>query len=179
MTIQLMIAMGGNMPFQGRGVQDTIALALGALADAGVRVQAVSRYYKTPCFPAGAGPDYVNAAAVLTADRATGADTILARLHKVEADFGRARTVRWGGRTLDIDFLGMGDMILPNLAGFCAWADLPLSEQTVRAPDQLILPHPRLHERAFVLVPLCDVAPNWVHPVYERTVAQMCVELPA
>jgi 2-amino-4-hydroxy-6-hydroxymethyldihydropteridine diphosphokinase len=179
MTIQLMIAMGGNMPFQGRPVQDTIALALAALARPELAVHAVSRCYKTPCFPVGAGPNYVNAAAVITAPKGVNADTILARLHEIEADFGRVRSARWGGRTLDIDLLGMGGAILPDLAIYSAWADLPLAAQAVRAPGQLILPHPRLHERAFVLVPLCDVAPAWVHPVLGRTVAQMCADLPA
>lgn len=55
--------------------------------------------------------------------------------------------------------------------------DLPLDLQKTEAPDQLLLPHPRMHERAFVLVPLCDVAPDWRHPVLGLTIAEMAERL--
>jgi 2-amino-4-hydroxy-6-hydroxymethyldihydropteridine diphosphokinase len=68
--------------------------------------------------------------------------------------------------------------VLPDAATYQRWRDLPMAQQRSEAPDQLILPHPRLHERAFVLVPLCDVAPDWVHPVSGLSVAEMCAALP-
>lgn len=86
---------------------------------------------------------------------------------------GRERGTRWGQRTLDLDLLAMGDLVLPDAQVYAHWRDLPLEDQARRAPEQLILPHPRLQDRAFVLVPLSDVAPDWRHPVLGRTVLEM------
>ncbi len=135
------------------------------------KVEAVSRFYRTPCFPVGAGPDYVNAAALVTAPG--DAASLLARLHEIEADFGRERVERWGMRTLDLDLLAFGNQVLPSDRSFSDWATLTPEKQRIRAPDELVLPHPRLHERAFVLIPLMDIAPDWVHPVFGLTVRQM------
>jgi len=63
--------------------------------------------------------------------------------------------------------------VLPDVSTYRVWQDLPLERQTQVAPDTLILPHPRVQDRAFVLVPLADVAPEWRHPVSGQTVRQM------
>lgn len=133
----------------------------------------VSRLYRTPCFPAGAGPDYVNAAAVVTWRNVIEPAALLAAIHRIEAEFGRERLQRWGMRTLDIDLIAVGDSVLPDPATWKMWKDLPPAGQARRAPDRLILPHPRLQDRAFVLVPLADVAPDWRHPVLGRTIREM------
>jgi 2-amino-4-hydroxy-6-hydroxymethyldihydropteridine diphosphokinase len=67
---------------------------------------------------------------------------------------------------------------LPDAETQDAWRDLSLEEQVQKAPDRLILPHPRVQDRAFVLVPLGDVAPDWVHPCLGRSVAEMRDALP-
>jgi 2-amino-4-hydroxy-6-hydroxymethyldihydropteridine diphosphokinase len=176
---QALVAFGANLPFRGEAPAATLRLAVDALQEEGLAVLALSRFFATPCFPAGAGPDYVNAAAVLDCGQVIDLASILARLHRVEARFGRERAQRWGMRTLDIDLLAMGDSVLPDAAVQDQWRLLPVSEQVRATPDRLILPHPRLQDRAFVLVPLGDVAPDWVHPRTGQSVRQMLAALPA
>lgn len=137
----------------------------------------VSGFYQTPAFPVGAGPDFVNAACSFYCEDTP--QVVLDALHDIEAEFDRKRTHRWGARTLDLDLIAHGAAVLPDTATFDHWFDLELSAQTTTAPKTLILPHPRVQDRSFVLVPLADVAPDWVHPRTGQTVSQMLAARPA
>ncbi|WP_327787030.1 2-amino-4-hydroxy-6-hydroxymethyldihydropteridine diphosphokinase [Rhabdonatronobacter sediminivivens] len=169
------MALGGNMPTQTGSPNEVITRAIGALKALAVGPVRSSRLYRTPAFPPGSGPDFVNAAAAFRTTLA--APELLQRLHEIEHRAGRQRRNRWGARTLDLDLLALDDLVCPDVAGFRAWADLPVDLAGQSAPQQLILPHPRLHERGFVLVPLADVAPDWVHPVFGQDVRRMCAAL--
>ncbi len=173
--VSAIIGLGSNLSSDHGSSLETLQSALEQLAQDDVEIQSVSRFYTTPCFPAGAGPDYVNAAALLRTTLP--AKGVLSRLHDIEAALGRTRVARWGQRTVDLDLLAFGQEILPDLATFDHWLTLPIETQSTQAPKQLIVPHPRLQDRAFVLVPMADVAPDWRHPVLQRSTRQMLDDL--
>ena len=175
-THDLLIALGSNLPAGDDPPSLTLRKAIKMLPSEGIDVIAESQFFQTPCFPEGAGPDYVNAALLCRTERSP--EEILQSLHKVERAFGRVRSSRWVGRTLDLDIIAVDNHVLPDRATVQHWIDLPISAQMEAAPEQLILPHPRMQDRAFVLVPLCEVAPGWKHPVLGKTIAELCEELP-
>jgi 2-amino-4-hydroxy-6-hydroxymethyldihydropteridine diphosphokinase len=175
---RLLIALGANLPHGGQPPEDTLRSACDDLATH-LGPLITSSIYATPCFPAGAGPDYVNAAVSAPIPADLGPDGALALLHSIEDKHGRHRETRWGMRTLDLDLIAFGQTVLPDPATHRHWRDLPMDDQRRLAPDRLILPHPRLQDRAFVLIPLCDVAPDWTHPLTGLSIARMAAALPA
>ncbi len=149
-----LIALGSNL---GDRLDNVRAGATRIAATAGIDVVAVSRLYETAPVggPENQGP-YLNAA--LVADTTMDAADLLSLLHRIEADRERQRVEHWGPRTLDLDLLVHGDLV----------TDL----------DTLQVPHPRMHERRFVMVPVCDVAPDLVHPRLGRTMRDLLADLP-
>lgn len=174
--MEYLIAMGANLPSEQGDLRDTFAVALELLAAEGTNLVAISRIYRTPAVPAGAGPDFLNA--TISVRAAMSPAEMLATLHRIEAALGRTRVRRWEARVIDLDLLAAGQTILPDEATLRRWMDLDANEQASLMPDQMILPHPRLHQRAFVLLPLCDIAPDWRHPVTQRNVMEMRDDLP-
>jgi 2-amino-4-hydroxy-6-hydroxymethyldihydropteridine diphosphokinase len=151
----ILVALGANLPSPAGPPVVTLAQALKALEGKGVMPVAVSSFYETPAWPNPADPPFVNAVAELR----TGLQplALMELLHTVETDFGRKRSAPNAPRTLDLDLLDYDGLI---------WQ------------GPLLLPHPRLAERAFVLAPLVDIAPDWRHPVTGRTARVLLAALP-
>ncbi|MEM8823585.1 MAG: 2-amino-4-hydroxy-6-hydroxymethyldihydropteridine diphosphokinase [Pseudomonadota bacterium] len=175
MTVHL-IALGANLAVSRAANARKIA-CVARLLTFGAQCVTMSHLYSTPAWPPSSGPDFVNA--VLALRLPLTPEAMLARLHRLERWAGRVRGARWGARVLDLDLLASGALVRPTPAGQRAWAALDAQRQAARAPDTLILPHPRLADRGFVLIPLCDVAPDWRHPLTGRTARAMRDALPA
>ena len=171
------VALGSNLPCGGNDPKATILAAIAALSEYTDDTISTSKFYATPAFPANSGPDFVNAAVKFQFSGES--SDLMTILHQIEHRFGRVRQKRWAERSLDLDLLLFDDQIAPNAETFSYWQSLLPDQQTTLTPDRLILPHPRLQDRGFVLVPLADIYPNWIHPITKKTVIQMLDDLPA
>lgn len=149
------IALGANIPGPAGAPRATLEAALARLEAAGVHIRRCSRWYRSPAWPDPADPEFVNAVAEVETGLAPAA--LLALLHQIEAALGRVRGAPNAPRAIDLDLLDYRGAVE---AGPPA------------------LPHPRLHRRAFVLLPLAEIAPGWRHPVSRRAVAELAAALP-
>lgn len=172
-----LIALGSNVTSRHGTPKQILNKSLNLLSSLPLTLTARSAFYETPFFPAGREPDVINA--VIEVETDLEPDALLSLLHRIEADMDRERTSRWSSRTLDLDLLTMDQKILPDQYTMMQWVNLSLIEQKKTAPDQLILPHPRLQDRAFVLVPAAEIAPDWRHPVLGLTLKELRDNLPA
>lgn len=171
MADDMLMAIGANLTSSIGAPKDTIIAAFSKLTNFGAVIRSQSHLYNTPAFPEGNGPNFVNAAAKISANWTP--EQALEIFHDIEVSFGRRRDTRWGQRTLDLDLIACGDLVLPDAQTHMHWRTLDLDDQMAQTPDGLILPHPRMQDRAFVLVPLADVAPDWVHPLLGTSVLDM------
>jgi len=176
MTSKCLIALGANLSTPTRTPLDTLRLALRLIDGESIDLRARSSWYSTSAFPKGSGPDYTNAVAQIET-QLTPIET-LEKLANIETKLGRLRKNRWDARVCDLDLITHGDRILPDIATYTYWRDLPLSAQITDTPQQLILPHPRVQDRAFVLIPLRDIAPDWQHPVTGQLLEELIEALP-
>lgn len=175
-SIDIVIALGSNLSSKTGTPLETISKTLRLLERRGVCVKRCSRWWRTPAFPKGTGPEFVNGAALISTDLDPLA--LLSTLHEVEAEIGRERRERWSSRVIDVDLIAYGDRVLPDEETVLRWIELSPEAAAIEAPGQLILPHPRLQERSFVLAPMRDIAPQWRHPLLQLTTEELAERLP-
>ena len=164
------------MNLGGQSPAGVLQRALDDLGRESLTLKCVSKWYRTPAYPAGTGPDFVNG--VVLAETGKPPREVLDGLHRIEAGFGRVRDARWAPRVLDLDLISVDDLVLPDPETHAHWRALPPERQRQEAPDTLLLPHPRLQDRNFVLYPLKDVAPDWRHPATGAHIDDLLAALP-
>jgi 2-amino-4-hydroxy-6-hydroxymethyldihydropteridine diphosphokinase len=156
---QIFVAIGANLASPRFGAPPgSFAAALDLLRAGGVEIVQVSRWYRSPPLPPSSQPHYINGVIAVRSGHAP--EDLLSLLHRVERAFGRVRGERNASRSLDLDLLACGDMVIAGGAG------------------GLEVPHPRLGERSFVLLPWAELSPGWRHPLSGLTVSEMIARLP-
>jgi 2-amino-4-hydroxy-6-hydroxymethyldihydropteridine diphosphokinase len=147
------VALGCSLPGSYPSREALLEAALAALADEGLPAAARSSWWRSAAWPDPTAPAYLNGVALVETGLA--AADMLEVLHRIEARFGRVRAGANAPRTLDLDLIAHGRTVTE--AG-------------------LMVPHPRAHERLFVMGPLAEVAPDWLHPVSGRTAMDLAAE---
>jgi len=152
---EIFIALGSNIGDREGNLLRAVA-EIGCLP--GTAIRALSPFYDTE--PVGVTPqdNFLNAALMLSSSLSP--QKLLQELLRIEtAVFDRKRDLPWGPRSIDLDLLFYGSEIIDQ-------------------PPALLVPHPRLHERRFVLAPLADIAPEFIHPVLGRSIGELLAGLP-
>lgn len=152
----IFVALGANLPSKFGSPRLTLDAAIGSLAQEGGDIVAQSRVYRSAPMPKSDQPDYFNA--VVAIETALDPSALLDVLNRIETRFGRERRASNAARTLDLDLIAYDDIVCDITP---------------------ILPHPRMHERAFVLLPMAEIAPNWRHPRLRLTIAALIGALPS
>jgi 2-amino-4-hydroxy-6-hydroxymethyldihydropteridine diphosphokinase len=150
----VIVALGANLPGAYPSCEALLDAAVDRLAQEGMAVAARSGWWRSAAWPDPSAPAFLNG--VVLVETALPPLEAIERLHAVEAVFGRERAARNAPRTLDLDLIAYGRSVIDE-AG-------------------LIVPHPRAHERAFVMGPLAQIAPGWTHPGLGRTATQLWAE---
>jgi len=146
----ILIGLGANLPGRFETVRQALDAALLALGAAGIAIERRSGWYESAPVPASDQPWYVNGVAIVTTS--LNAAALLRRLHEIEESLGRIRSVPNAPRTIDLDLLDFNGQL---------------------SDDWPILPHPRMHQRRFVLDPLAEIAPSWRHPALRQSAAAL------
>ena len=160
---KIVAGLGANCPGPWGTAAETVRRALSEIAARGVTVTAVSPFYATAAVGRARQPPYVNAVALI--DTSLPPEALLRLFKRIERDSGRRGGRPWGQRTLDIDLIDYKGRVKHwrgQRADFARAGQRPL-----------VLPHPLMHQRPFVLRPLLDIAPNWRHPALNRSAGEL------
>lgn len=152
----IFVGLGANLPSRYGAPEQTLEEAKNAIGMAGIAVLASSQTWRSAPVPLNDDPWYCNAVIAVETDRTP--REVLETLQNIEKNFGREKSIRNAPRIIDLDLLVFYNVIIESV--------------------DLNVPHPRIHERAFVLIPLREIAPDWRHPVTDKTIDELIENLP-
>ena len=151
------IGLGANIKYKDNlSLVDSLNLAMEKMSFLSIKIIQKSSFFLSAPVPLTDQPWFVNS--VISIETTLTPSKLLKNLHCLEKDFGRKREKKWGPRSLDLDIISYNE---------------------IESNEQIYLPHPRMHERAFVLYPLQELNKNWFHPVLGKSVCQLIKELPS
>ncbi|MEO3406569.1 2-amino-4-hydroxy-6-hydroxymethyldihydropteridine diphosphokinase [Mucilaginibacter sp. CAU 1740] len=149
--INVFLLLGSNLGNRELFLQQAIELISEEVAPPAL----TSSIYETQSWGKTDEPDYLNQVLMLQSNLP--AQQILSKILAIELQMGRRREVKWGSRIIDIDILFYGDEIIHEI--------------------NLVVPHPELHKRSFTLIPLAEIAPDLVHPIFRKNILELKTEL--
>lgn len=157
----IFIGLGGNLACPTFGPpRATCGAALQIMEQRGIKIAAHSRWYESAPVPVSDQPWYVNG--VVTVETTLNARELVHEVLEIENELGRRRSVANAPRTIDLDVIAYGDDVIEGDAG-----------------NHVTIPHPRMHDRAFVLLPMAEIAPDWRHPASGAAIKDLIAALPA
>lgn len=169
----VVIGIGGNLISRFGSATSTVQEAITRLEDdINLTVVRTSPLYKSRPMPVSDQPDYINAAILVQTELNPG--QLLAVLQNMELEMGRMPSDRWGSRIIDLDILAYEREVLPSKS---SWDEITHTMDPRAVVHEAVVPHPRLHERAFASVPFAKIAPKWRHPVFGTTIADIAQNL--
>ena len=151
----IFIALGANLASVYGDPPQTLAAAVQSISDSGIEVIKASRLFRTAPVPISDQPYFYNC--VISVQTNLSPQDLLKTLHAIEHDFGRVRKQQNEARILDLDIIAYNNLIIDD--------------------DTIKIPHPRAHQRGFVLYPLFDIAPDWIHPVLQQPLKALVANL--
>ena len=146
---------GSNLPLKEGGRENNILKAITHLKKLNLNLIEISSFYQTPSYPNNSDPNFLNLCVKLESNLK--ASELLNEIKKIEAKLGRTRIKKNEPRTCDIDIIDFNSEIIKN--------------------NELVVPHPRLHLRNFVIYPLKEIEPNWLHPIFNKNIDSFFQEL--
>jgi len=161
----ILIGLGSNLTTQEYvSSKDVLEAAFEAFSKYNISILKRSKFYETEPIPKSDQPWFINA--VVSVKTGHNALDLLNILHEIEQHMGRVRRDKWEARVIDLDLLCYDDEIYPSPAEWQIASKNPLQ-------DKPVIPHARLHERNFVLIPIIDISSDWIHPVLNKNVLNL------
>ena len=165
------VAFGSNIISRYGNPLQTVCHAMKEIQTSQFKLTSMSSLYETVAYPKSSGPNFINGCALFKTD--WDASEALSHLQEIENRIGRKRNKRWEPRAIDLDLIFFEDLVYPSKEVVKNWMMLTREQQLKEWPIDIILPHPRVQDRAFVLIPIQEIDLKWRHPILRKTAKEM------